>query len=77
MTAFSIPGQLGSLGIGSSHSVEVMESSALQLQPIDLSDTLATSLEVEDLDQWFKLSDGSKDRELMKYLLLIQSASKN
>ena len=77
VTAFSTPGQLGSLGIGSSHSVGVMESSALQLQPIDLSDTLATSLEVEELDQWFKLSDGSKGRELMKYLLLIQSASKN
>ena len=77
VTAFTISGQLGSLGIGSSQIVEAKNSSAFQLQPIDLSDTIATSLEIEDLDQWFKLSDGSKGRELIECLLLIHSASKN
>ncbi len=77
VTAFAIPGQLGTRGIGSSKIASNDDASALQLQPVELSGAAATSREIENLDRWFGLSDDVDDTKSVECLLLIQPARAN
>ncbi len=75
VTAFNMPGQLGSRAIGNSKSARTEESSALQLQPRDFSGAAETAREINELNDWFKLDDEEQGGEPIECLLLIQSLS--
>ncbi|MCP4774320.1 MAG: hypothetical protein GY880_08785, partial [Planctomycetaceae bacterium] len=75
VTAFTMPGQLGSRAIGNSKSAKTEESSALQLQPRDFSGAAETAREINELNDWFKLDDEEQGGEPIECLLLIQSLS--
>ena len=75
VTAFTMPGQLGSRAISNSKSAKTEESSALQLQPRDFSGSAEIAREINDLNDWFKLDDQEQGGEPVECLLLIQSPS--
>jgi|GEM_PF-1877962 len=75
VTAYTMPGQLGSRAISNSKSAKTEESSALQLQPRDFSGSAEIAREINDLNDWFKLDDEEQGGEPVECLLLIQSPS--